>query len=214
MRGTFYKSINYNCDFFQFSARTAPARLACETCYEMVNGSEGNEAVEGEAKTKAGGSWSDITLSPQMVQGINQVTESCVFKATLAGAAGSVMGLLMGTLFGGYSNAVDKAVEMEGSMGLKLKMGAKELGVSMRSYAKTLALFGFLYSGAECTVEKFRARHDIYNAVAAGCTSGALMASSPRIPIGPRARVTQMGIGCAGMAAFSAAIEYYMEYRE
>ena len=167
-----------------------------------------------EEESGAKNSLSNITLSPQAVKGINQVTESCAFKATLAGGAGGVMGLMMGVIFGGYSNAVDKAVEMEGSMAIKLKMGIKELGASMRSYGKTLALFGFMYSGSECVVEKFRARHDIYNAVAAGCTSGAIMASSPRSPIGMRARATQMGVGCAGMAAFSAAIEYYMEYRE
>ena len=124
------------------------------------------------------------------------------------------MGVMFGLFFGGYSNAVDKAVEMEGSAGMKLRVGFREAARSMGSYARSFAMFGVVFSGSECTVEKIRARHDIWNSIIGGCTTGAVMSSQPRVALGHKARATQMGVGCAGMAAFSAAIDYYMEYME
>jgi hypothetical protein len=46
-----------------------------------------------------------------------------------------------------------------------------------RSYAKGFAGMGFLYSGTECLIEKYRAKHDKYNATLAGCATGGLMAA-------------------------------------
>lgn len=49
---------------------------------------------------------------------------------------------------------------------------------------------------------QFRGKNDLKNGIAAGCiTGGALGAKA-----GPQAAA----IGCAGFAAFSAAIDYYM----
>lgn len=124
------------------------------------------------------------------------------------------MGLLFGLFFGGYSNAVDKAVEMEGSAAVKLRVGMREAGRAMRGYAATFAKFGVVYSGSECIVEKVRARHDIWNSVVGGCATGAILAAQPKTAIPYRARAYQMAVGCGGMAAFSAAIDYYMEYME
>jgi mitochondrial import inner membrane translocase subunit TIM22 len=70
-----------------------------------------------------------------------------------------------------------------------------------RSYSKGFASMGFLYSGTECLIEKYRARHDKWNATLAGCATGGLMAA----PGGPKA----MCFGCASFAAFSTAIEYF-----
>lgn len=156
----------------------------------------------------------DFQKPPPWLVMINKGTESCMFKAALSGTAGGVMGLLFGLFFGGYSQAVDKAVEMEGSAALKLRVGMKEAGRAMSSYAKSFAMFGLVFSGAECTVEKVRARHDIWNSIIGGCVTGAVMSSQPRQSIPHRARASQMAVGCGGMAAFSAAIDYYMEYME
>lgn len=143
---------------------------------------------------------------------IQKVTESCLFKVGVSGVAGGGLGVFFGLLFGGYSTAVDEAVELEGPLRQKLKVGFRSALRSMGSYAKGFAMFGMVYSGSECTIEKFRAKHDLWNAVSAGCVTGATMSSAPRSPIGPKARISQMGVGCAGMAAFSTAIDYYMEY--
>lgn len=73
-----------------------------------------------------------------------------------------------------------------------------------RSYlsAKNFALIGAIYSGTECCIEGFRAKSDLQSSVAAGyITEGALAYKA-----GPQAAA----LGCAGFAAFSAAIDYYM----
>ena len=45
-----------------------------------------------------------------------------------------------------------------------------------RSYAKGFAYFGALYSFNECVIEKYRAKHDKYNPMFAGCATGGMMA--------------------------------------
>lgn len=121
---------------------------------------------------------------------------------------------MFGLFFGGYANAVDKAVEMEGSTSVKIGVGMREAGRSMRSYAKNFARFGIAFSMAECTVEKIRARHDIYNSVLGGCVAGAVMSAAPSESMPHRARASTMAFGCVSVAAFSAAIDYYMEYMD
>lgn len=122
--------------------------------------------------------------------------------------------MLFGLFFGGYSQAVDKAVELDGPTSLKLRVGFREAGKSMKSYAKNFARFGVSFSLAECAVEKVRARHDIWNSVIGGCVAGGVMSGEWGQSMGARARLSQVGIGCASVAAFSAAIDYYMEYMD
>ncbi|KAI0557276.1 mitochondrial inner membrane insertion complex subunit Tim22 [Gracilaria domingensis] len=151
---------------------------------------------------------------PVWLRTINSATETCVFKAGISAFAGGGLGVLFGLFFGGYANAVDKAVETEGPASLKLRVGFKEAARAMRSYSKNFALFGASFSAAECTVEKLRARHDIWNSIIGGCAAGAFMSSAPTERLPPRARAMQMAFGCASVGAFSAAIDYYMEYMD
>eukprot|EP00983_Pelagomonas_calceolata_P105856 1159175-Pelagomonas_calceolata.AAC.18 len=48
--------------------------------------------------------------------------------------------------------------------------------LARRSYAKGFAYFGALYSFNECVIEKYRAKHDRYNPMFAGCATGGMMA--------------------------------------
>ncbi len=68
---------------------------------------------------------------------------------------------------------------------------------------KGFTVVGGLFTASECVVEKYRAKHDIYNVAYAGCATGAILAYNA----GPKA----MCAGCAGFAAFSTAIEKFME---
>lgn len=72
------------------------------------------------------------------------------------------------------------------------------------SLGKNFAKVGALYGTSECLIEGVRAKHDIVNAVLAGCVSGGVLAMSSG---GPGA----VGMGCLGFAGFSAAIEYFTE---
>lgn len=50
---------------------------------------------------------------------------------------------------------------------------------------------------------QYRAKHDMVNSVSAGCFTGAVLA----VRAGPQAAA----LGCVGFAAFSAAIDYFLE---
>lgn len=83
-----------------------------------------------------------------------------------------------------------------------MKLHAKDSIARAGSYARGFAAFGAVYSTAECAVEKFRAKHDLYNPAIAGCFTGGVLA----VKQGP---VAMCG-GCATVGAFSVAIDYYM----
>lgn len=179
-----------------------------------------NANGSGDAVTKSLGTnfiWPPLNMDnqpPPLVTAINRATESCMFKATFAGIAGGGLGLAFGLFFGGYANAVDKAVDMQGSTLVKFRVGMREAWRAMASYSKNFARFGFLFSGCECAIEKFRGRHDIINSTLGGCAAGAAMGSAPMQSIPYRARAAQMTFGCVSVGAFSAAIDYYMEYMD
>eukprot|EP00955_Chlamydomonas_euryale_P078694 363193-Chlamydomonas_euryale.AAC.12 len=86
------------------------------------------------------------------------------------------------------------------------RMVLREMAYNMRtksvSYAKAFALFGSVYSFNECVIEKFRAKHDIWNTALAGCATGAMIAHGG----GPQA----MCFACAGIGAFNIAIDRFL----
>ena len=58
--------------------------------------------------------------------------------------------------------------------------------------------------GPVAGVVQYRAKHDMVNSVSAGCFTGAVLAARA----GPQAA----GLGCVGFAAFSAAVDYFLEH--
>lgn len=105
----------------------------------------------------------------------------------------------------------------------QLQQGFKEMGRASWSSAKNFGLVGAIFAGTECCIEgvriishiisveqwapglmseQYRGKNDLTNGVAAGCITGGVLAAKA----GPQAAA----VGCAGFAAFSAAIDYYM----
>jgi len=84
----------------------------------------------------------------------------------------------------------------------QIRQGFKEMGRASWSSAKNFGLVGAIFAGTECCIEGFRGKNDLGNGVAAGCITGGALAAKA----GPQAAA----VGCAGFAAFSAAIDYYM----
>ncbi|OMH84675.1 Mitochondrial import inner membrane translocase subunit TIM22 [Zancudomyces culisetae] len=136
-----------------------------------------------------------------------KVTSSCLFKTVLSGGAD-------------YSRA---NIDTNKSTKLQVKETFKDMGSKSYRSAKGFAVVGAIYSGSECVIESFRAKNDIYNSVSAGCFTGAALASKSKIfmlyylrqpNLVSRAGAKGMLFGCAGFAAFSAAIEMYMKERD
>lgn len=80
--------------------------------------------------------------------------------------------------------------------------GFKDMGARSFSSAKNFGKVGAIFAGTECCIEGYRAKNDLANGVLAGCITGGVLA----MPAGPQAAA----VGCAGFAAFSAAIDSYM----
>ena len=106
-------------------------------------------------------------------------------------------------LFGDYSQAVEKAVDIEALVGKKLGIGFKEGGRAMSSSTQNFAIFDSVYAGTECVIEKVPAGNSLYNPVLAGCATGAVLASQPNTSIPAKDCGIQMAAGCATIAAFS-----------
>eukprot|EP00879_Flechtneria_rotunda_P017427 GHRR01018260.1.p1 GENE.GHRR01018260.1~~GHRR01018260.1.p1 ORF type:complete len:172 (+),score=18.39 GHRR01018260.1:23-517(+) len=128
---------------------------------------------------------------------------NCGVKSVIAGT----MGALLGVAFGVFTASLDTQGIDAAPLGetKPTRVVLKETWILMKdkskSYAKGFAGMGFLYSGTECLIEKYRAKHDKWNATLAGCATGGMMAA----PGGTKA----MCFGCASFAAFSTAIEYF-----
>lgn len=84
----------------------------------------------------------------------------------------------------------------------QLRRGFKDMGQRSFSSAKNFGKVGAIFAGTECCIEGYRAKNVLSNGVIAGCITGGVLAA----PAGPQATA----VGCAGFAAFSAAIDSYM----
>ncbi|OAP64754.1 mitochondrial import inner membrane translocase subunit tim22 [Fonsecaea erecta] len=170
-------------------------------------GAFGGPGMSGGA---AGGNAGLSEQEQQMVKMMQKGMESCVAKSALAGGMGFVLGGAFGLFMS--SMAYDTPLSPQGQqitslpVREQLRRGLKDMGSKSYSSAKNFALIGALYSGTECCIEGFRAKSDLTNSVSAGCITGGILAYKA----GPQAAA----LGCAGFAAFSAAIDAYMRMPE
>jgi len=137
---------------------------------------------------------------------------SCPGKTVISGVTGfslgGVLGLFMASMaydtplhspLSGVAN-VGKIAEIPMTQQIKLQFA--DMGKRSYSSAKNFGYMGLIYSGVECVVESVRAKSDIYNGLWAGCITGGGLAYKN----GPQAAL----VGCAGFAAFSLAIDTYI----
>ncbi|KAF8394870.1 hypothetical protein HHK36_018807 [Tetracentron sinense] len=128
------------------------------------------------------------------------IWNNCAVRSVVSGVMGGGLGLFMGLFLGALDNPL---LPEELTAKQQFIYTAKQMGRRSFSSAKTFAVMGFIFSAAECVVEKARAKHDTTNTVVAGCvTGGALSAKG-----GPKAAC----IGCAGFATFSVLIEKFLD---
>ena len=125
--------------------------------------------------------------------------ESCTMQAIIAGVVGGGAGLVLGAVLAPFNSNVAN-MEVDGlPMREQFRRGFREIGTQSRSWGKNLMVIGAVFSCSECFVEKTRARTDRWNPIFGGCITGGVLAANA----GPQA----MAMGCAGFAAFSAAID-------
>lgn len=141
---------------------------------------------------------------------MQKAMESCPFKLAISGTMGFGLGGMFGIFMSSMRYDTPLSSGLPGGVGTisdlpvreQLRLGFKDMGRSAYSTAKNFGYIGAVFAGTECAIEGFRAKNDLANGVGAGCLTGAFLAKNA----GPQA----MAIGCAGFAAFSAAIDSYM----
>ncbi|TQS34524.1 hypothetical protein Golomagni_05088 [Golovinomyces magnicellulatus] len=142
------------------------------------------------------------------IKSMQTLMESCPAKTVISG----VMGFGLGGVFGLFMASMQYDTPLHTSPGAaatmslplrqQLKAGLKDMGSRSFSSAKNFGKVGAIFAGTECCIEGFRAKNDLVNGILAGCITGGALAA----PAGPQAAA----VGCAGFAAFSAAIDAYM----
>ncbi|KAI5838080.1 Tim17/Tim22/Tim23/Pmp24 family-domain-containing protein [Morchella snyderi] len=157
-----------------------------------------------------GGEMSADEQQQQMIKMMQAGLESCPIKTAISGGAGFALGGVFGLFMASMSYDTPMTGGLPGAKSLadlplkeQLRRGFKDMGQRSYSSAKGFGLVGAMYAGSECCIEGFRAKNDMYNSVAAGCVTGGALG----VKAGPQAAA----FGCAGFAAFSAAIDYYMK---
>jgi len=130
---------------------------------------------------------------------IEQIAESCMFKAGMA----TVIGGAMGVFFGVFTAAIDPNMTTVTDKPQTARDIWREMLSRSKSYGKSFAFLGLALSGTECVIETYRAKSDLKNSLYSGCLVGGGM--------GLRAGIMPGCLGCAGFAAFSAAIDAYMK---
>jgi import inner membrane translocase subunit TIM22 len=134
----------------------------------------------------------------------NIIGESCGGKILSGLVLGSVLGVGMGLFMGAmgdvspiqirYGKEVPQPPLREAA-----RAAFKSTVGKMSGWAKSFGVLTALFGGTECLIEKYRAKHDIWNPVLSGCLVGGTMAAKG----GPGAAC----VGCAGFAGFSFVVD-------
>ncbi|XP_072163322.1 mitochondrial import inner membrane translocase subunit Tim22-like [Diadema setosum] len=132
-------------------------------------------------------------------QTVERVMDSCTFKTVISGVLGFGLGGAIG-LFAASVNPIDPELAAK----QRARDVIKDMGKQCFFHAKNFALIGAMFAGTECIVESYRGQSDWKNSPMAGCITGGL--------IGYRAGLKAGVVGCAGFAAFSAAIDHYFNF--
>ncbi|KAL1990041.1 hypothetical protein VTN49DRAFT_7238 [Thermomyces lanuginosus] len=166
----------------------------------------GGAGLGGAAGVGAGGAAGMTDQEQAMVKMVQAAMESCPVKSVISGTMGFALGGAFGLFMASMSYDTPFSPKGQEIANLpwreQLRIGFKDMGARSWSSAKNFGLVGMLFSGTECCIEGLRAKNDIKNGIAAGCITGGILGAKA----GPQAAA----LGCAGFAAFSAAIDAYL----
>lgn len=153
--------------------------------------------------------WSTSSAAPQALPpNFDWLSESCGSKAAIGVIGGGVMGLVMGVFMGALTDMTPPVTVIDGKevpqAPLKEQMRTTLRATADKSlyWCRQFAFITGVFGGSECLVEKYRGKHDVWNAVVSGCITGAAMQAKQ----GPQASA----VGCGGFAVFSLVIDSIM----
>jgi mitochondrial import inner membrane translocase subunit TIM22 len=135
------------------------------------------------------------------------VNESCGSKIITGAIMGSVLGVGMGLFMGAMGDVspiqvINGREVPQAPLREQVRSGFKSIMFKSRGWAKSFGILTALFGGIECLIEKYRAKHDVWNPVVSGCVVGATLSAKG----GPAAAC----VGCAGFAGFSIIVDKIM----
>ena len=145
-----------------------------------------------------------VQTKSREVKWLEAVMDSCATKAVVSGVAGWGLGVAFGLLTAGLDPSIS-GVDVHGAKQLKSTRDVLSFMKSRAgSYGRNFGGFGMMFMAIECMLEYQRGSTDLKNTAMAGCITGGL--------IGLRAGgVAGLG-GCAGVAGFSLALDYFWRF--
>ena len=136
---------------------------------------------------------------------VELLRESCLFNVISHGAMGFLFGGALGLFLSGMASTGPEAHLLTSNptsnpptFRIQAKQVFREMGSRTWRSAKNFGMIAALYSGFECVVETYRAKHDIKNTLAAGCLTGGVLglkAGPKKRPLG-MCRVCSLFSGC------------------
>jgi len=132
---------------------------------------------------------------------MERMMEHCGFKTGMACVLGYALGGAFGLFTAGLDTSMPSQIQREKETAKDI---IKEMKTRAGSMAKNFAVVGAMFSSTECMIESYRGKTDLTNGAMAGCMSGGML--------GLRAGPQAAAFGCAGFAAFSTAIDYFLRH--
>jgi mitochondrial import inner membrane translocase subunit TIM22 len=139
---------------------------------------------------------------------LNNSMDNCLVRGVVSFFAGGALGFAMGIFIGSWQLGGPSVETPAGLDPTKMtaREALREMYTTIRtksiSWMKNFAIVGGVFSIIDCTMAKFRGRHDAKNSMASGCLTGAVLAYNQ----GPVA----IFLGCLGFAAFGIVMDGLM----
>lgn len=108
--------------------------------------------------------------------------EACGTKILTGGVMGAVIGIGLGAFMGAMGDVspiqIIQGREVPAAPLREQMRGAfKSTAAKTGGWAKSFGILTALFGGVECVVEKYRAKHDVWNPVISGCVVGATLSA-------------------------------------
>ena len=110
------------------------------------------------------------------------ITEACGTKIITGGVMGAVIGVALGAFMGAMGD-VSPIQIIQGRevptapLREQLRGAIRSTVMKTGGWAKSFGILTALFCGVECVIEKYRAKHDVWNPVISGCVVGATLSA-------------------------------------
>jgi import inner membrane translocase subunit TIM22 len=109
-------------------------------------------------------------------------SEACGIKIITGGVSGAVLGVGLGLFMGAMGDVspiqiVNGREVPQAPLREQMRAAYKATANKALGWCKTFGVMTALFGGVECVIEKYRAKHDVWNGVSSGCVVGATISA-------------------------------------